>query len=98
MAEVRFTEEEPVPVLRRTISSLPVRLLPDERTTLEEDDTPERLVTTRTEELRSTPLSARRVAPLFPVRDEDDAFAEACLSESAPCRRVEASAEVRWLG
>ena len=93
---VRLTEEELEPVLRRSISSLPVRLLPDERTTcVEDDDAPVRLVTTRTEELRSVPLYVRRVAaPLSPVRDEDDAF-EACLSASSPCRRVEAFAEVR---
>lgn len=46
-----------VPVLRRNISSLPVRLLPDERTELDERSVElVRLVTTRTEELRIAEL------------------------------------------
>lgn len=55
-----------VPVLRRNISSLPVRLLPDERTELDECSVElVRLVTTRTEELRIAELPVRTdVVPL----------------------------------
>ena len=77
MAVLRLTDEEPV--LRRNNSSLPVRLLPDERTALDERELLPP-VTTRAEELRLEPLSIRRVEPLpersaaTPVRDElDDA-------------------------
>ena len=65
---LRLTEEEPV--LRRTTSSLPVRLLVVER------PAPVLPVMTRTEELRPDSLSARRVSLLpvrldvAPVRDE----------------------------
>ena len=61
MVVLRLTEEEFV--LRRTTSSLPVRLLLDERTT------PVLPVMTRTEELRPDSLSARRVS-LLPVRPD----------------------------
>ena len=60
-APLRLTEEVPVP--RRTTSSLPAPLLLDERTA------PVLLVTTRTDELRSDPLSIRRV-PSTPVRPD----------------------------
>lgn len=110
MAVLRLTDEEPVlrltdelPVLRRISSSLPVRLLLDERTVPDERELLP--VITRTEELRPEPLSIRRVAPLpereavAPVRDELDAVA--VRAEELPVcvlRRVGVPAAVRWLG
>ena len=79
---LRLTEEEPV--LRRTTSSLPVRLLVVER------PAPVLPVMTRTEELRSAPPSTRLPPArpdVVPVRDE-----------LAVLRPVEAYVGVRWLG
>ena len=58
---LRLDEELP-PVLRRTTSSLPVRLLPDERTAPEVEVV--RPVTTRLEEVRLVLPSTRRVEVL----------------------------------
>lgn len=71
---LRLDEELP-PVLRRTTSSLPVRLLPDERTVPEVEVV--RPVTTRLEEVRLVLPSTRRVEVLsvrlvvVPVRELD---------------------------
>ena len=71
---LRLDEELP-PVLRRTTSSLPVRLLPDERTVPEIEEV--RPVTTRLEEVRLVLPSTRRVEVLsirlvvVPVRELD---------------------------
>ena len=84
-------------MLRRTTSSFdPVRLLLDERTAPAAlDVAPVRPVTTRTEE-----LPVREEAVDEPVREALDVLPEPRLDVPTSCgsRRVEAPADVRWLG
>ena len=84
-------------MLRRTASSsVPVRLLLDERTAPAAlDVVPVRPVTTRTEE-----LPVRDEAVDDPVREAPDVLTEPRFDVPTPCgsRRVEAPADVRWLG